>query len=117
VTEQQVPAVVVASGDTWSVKEVYGELKSDIMGRFDKQDDRLESIDRRLDSMATKDDVTQLHQRIDGVEARIVPLESGVAREVAIESNRSRKRATLAWAAGILASAAIVAGLVINFLH
>lgn len=113
-------AAASASDTTWSVKEVFDGLKSDILHRLDKQDAVLETIDRRLGSMATKEDVHQIHERIDGVEARLDarlgPLEQAAANEQAVAQNRSRFRSNLAWAAGIAGTAAIVASVVVPFL-
>lgn len=105
---------------TWSAKEVFADLKTDLLHRFDKTDQTLEGIDRRLDNAATRDDVSQIHRRIDGLESavndRLVPLEQQASDEKAIEQNRGRFRTNLAWAAGILGTLAIVASVTVPFL-
>jgi hypothetical protein len=102
-----------AEDTTWSVKEVFDDLKKDILQRFDRQDDALRSLDRRLDATATKVDLRDIHQRIDGVEARLTPLEQQVADERAIATNRERLRGRLAWLATLVGSAAVVASVVV----
>ncbi len=114
--DQTAHVVVTAPEVTWTVKEVFGDLKRDLLKRFDTQDKALDLIDRRLDSTATKEDVHEIHERIDRVESRITPLEQAAADEKAIESNRGRFRSMLAWGAGILASLAITAALVLPFI-
>lgn len=107
--------------DTWSAKEVFADLKKDIIHRFDRTDQTLESIDRRLDNAATKDDVSQIHRRIDGLETavndRLVPLEQQADAEKAVEQNRGRFRANLAWVAGLAGAAAMVASVLIILVH
>ena len=120
--DQPPPQVVVnqpTPEPTWSAKEVFADLKADLIHRFDKTDTTLEGIDRRLDQAATREDVTQLHRRIDGLDAsvndRLVPLEQQAADERAVEQSRGRFRTNLAWAAGIVGAIGIVAAAVIPF--
>jgi hypothetical protein len=109
-----------ASEPTWTAKEVFTDLKRDLLRRFDKTDQTLEAIDRRLDNAATRDDVSQLHRRIDGVELaineRFAPLEQQASDEKAIEQNRGRFRSNLAWVAGIAGTLAIVGSVVVPLL-
>lgn len=120
-SDQPIPQVVVQQTPpaeaTWSVKEVFADLKGDLIQRFNNVDGRLESIDRRIDSTATKEDISEIHHRIDGVEARIVPLEKAAESEQAIEQNRARFRTGLAWAAGVASACAICASVVIPLVH
>lgn len=103
--------------DTWTAKEVFADLKTDLMGRLDKQDVVLDHIERRLDNTATKEDIHAVHQRIDGVEGRIVPLEQAAADEKAVEQSRARFRANLAWVAGILGACGVIAAVVVPIVH
>lgn len=100
---------------------MFGELKKDLLDRLDKQDVTLARIDRRLDNTATKEDLRQIHERIDGVERRfderILPLEQAAADERAISQHRGRFRSNLAWAAGLIGSGAIVASVLAVFVH
>ncbi len=108
------------SEPTWSAKEVFADLKTDLLHRFDKTDQTLEGIDRRLDNAATREDVSQIHRRIDGLEAtvneRLAPLEKQADAEQVIEQSRSRFRTNVAWVAGILGTLAIVASVTVPIL-
>lgn len=97
--------------DTWTTKEVFTDLKSDIMGRFDKQDVALVDIRHELSNTATKDDLRQVHRRIDGIErdhgGRITALEVHHGDETAVRSHKRRVWAVAGTVAGI---AAIIGG-------
>lgn len=121
--EQQIPQVVVqqaAADPTWSTKEVIIGMETRINHRLDRQDDTLGAIQSELRTMATKEDIREVHERIDGVVAtvndRLVPLEQQSANEKAIEQNRGRFRSNLAWAAGIAGTCAIIASVAVPFL-
>ena len=114
--DQPAPQVVVAqTGDTWSVKEVFGDLKADIVHRFDNVDSVLNALDKRLDSTATKADIGEVHKRIDGVVARIVPLEVALTaaqtRQEAVQEHRGRvwTRREKAW--GLVVGVGTLAGI------
>lgn len=124
------PQVIVQTPEpTWNAKEVFADLKGDLVHRFDRQDDTLREIHNELKTMATKDDIREVreelatglreaHQRIDGVVERLSPLEADDAAEKAVDASRGRKRAFLAWAAAIVATVAIVASVFITaFIH
>lgn len=102
---------------TFTAKELFDRLEGRLDKRLDKQDDVLLSIDRRLDNTATKDDVRELHQRIDGVVERVKPLEDQAASERAIEANRSRVKGNWTWVFGIAGTLAIVASVLVAVLH
>ena len=122
---EQVPQVVVQqqapTDPTWSTKEVIIAMESRINHRLDRQDDALGTIQSELRTMATKEDIREVHERIDGVVAtvneRVGPLEQQASAEQAIEQNRGRFRTNLAWVAGILGSAAIVTSVIITVVH
>lgn len=104
--------------ETYTVKEVIADLKGDLVGRFDKVDTRLESIDRRVDTTATKEDVREVSQRVDGLERahdlRISSLEDWRVADRAVAARRTVTTTTQRWAIGIGATcaAALVAGLI-----
>lgn len=124
------PQVVVQAGApdaTWSTRDYVEAMEGRITHRFDRQDDALASIHNELKTMATKEDLrdlredttrglSEVHKRIDGVEAaierRVGPLEADDAAEKAVQQSRGRFRANLAWVAGIIGSLAIVGGTV-----
>lgn len=129
--DEQQPAVpvVAVSGPTWDAKEIYSELKADLRGdikemkgdiggRLDRQDTVLEGIDRRLDSTVTKEDLREglreAHDRIDDVERRVEPLEAAAAATKAVVEKRVRFRTNLAWLAGLVGAAAMVAAVVVG---
>ena len=105
----------------WSAKEVFADLKSDLLHRFDKTDSTLEGIDRRLDNAATREDVSQIHRRIDGLETavndRLLPLEQQSADEKAIEQSRSRWRTNVAWLAGLIGVTAMAVSVIVTIIH
>jgi len=101
--------------DTWTAKEVFQDLKQDILHRFDKTDAVLAGLGRRLGTMATKEDLRQIHSRVDEVEARIVPLEHDAANERALAESHRRFRGHVAWAAGVVAAAAMIAAVILPF--
>lgn len=107
-----------ATEETYTVKEVISDLKTDLVGRFDKVDHRLESIDRRVDTTATKEDIREVHQRIDGLETdhghRIQKLEDHHSEVEAVNGHKRRLWAVAGAAALIVATvgAALIAALV-----
>lgn len=120
-SDQPIPQVVVQAADpTWSTKEVIVAMEGRINHRLDRQDDTLGAIQSELRQMATKEDIREVHERIDGVVStvneRLAPLEHQASAEQAIEQNRGRFRSNLAWAAGILGTLAIVASVTVPFL-
>lgn len=108
-------------GATWSAKEVFSDLKTDIMARFDTQDRALGDIRRDLTNTATKADVVTIHQRIDGVvrdfDQRIEPLEAEFDAEAALRRNRASWRSRFTVWGGVAAAVAAVALVVVTLVH
>ncbi len=76
--------------DVWTPKEVFADLKADLNARLDKQDVVLSRIESRLDNTATKDDVRELHERVDGVHDRVLKIEDERDNLHAVAAARSR---------------------------
>ena len=97
--------------ETWTVKEVVADLKSDLIDHLDKQDNVLREIDRKVDSKADKADLVALGVKIDGHGSRIASLE-----EHRTEQESSKKFRNRAWAvAGTITSiSAIIIGSLIG---
>lgn len=112
--------VVVQTDPGWSTKEYIEGMEGRLNHRLDRQDDTLGAIHAELRTMATKDDIREVHERIDGVVAtvneRLSPLEKQASAEQVIEQSRGRFRSNLAWAAGIVGTIAIVASVTVPFL-
>jgi hypothetical protein len=62
--------------DQWTVKEVVADLKTDILGRMDKQDFVLQDISTKVDGKADKADLVALVTKAEGHADRIRDLES-----------------------------------------
>ena len=105
--------------DTWTVKEVVADLKTDIVGHLNKQDGMLVEIDRKVDGKADKADLVNLATEVrvgfDDHGKRITKLE-----EHRLDTEASKRFRTRAWAVagtigGILA---IIAGsLIAAYVH
>jgi hypothetical protein len=80
------------------------ELFEGVNGRFDKQDHVLEGISLRMDGMATKDDLSKVHVRLDGVESRVGHIENeqhtAVAAAQAAEVEQAKFRSSAKWIIG-----------------
>jgi hypothetical protein len=94
--------------DTWTVKEVVADLKSDLVSHLNKQDEVLTAIDRKIEAKADKADVIALGGTLT---THIV--ESGI-RLTTLEEHRasvemSRRFRNRVWAvAGSVATLVVV---------
>lgn len=104
----------VAAGKDWSNKDVTLLLLGDVHRRFDSVDRAVQEIREEQRQLATKQDLAEIHHRIDGMEKRIEPLEAEADAQKAIELNRSKIRASWVKTVGVLASLAVVAGVVLT---
>lgn len=101
--------------DTWTVKEVVADLKSDLVGHLTVQDGMLREIDRKVDSKADKADLLALGIKIDGHGSRITALEEHRLDTVASKRFRNRAWTVAGSIAGVLA---ILGGALIGaFVH
>ena len=97
--------------DTWTVKEVVADLKSDIITHLNKQDSVLTEIDRKVDGKADKADLIALGVKIDGHGNRISSLEEHRTEVESSKKFRNRVWAVVGSVAGI---AAIIIGSLIG---
>ena len=101
--------------ESWSVKEVVADLKSDLISHLDKQDSILTEISAKVDSKADRADVVLLGTKIDGHAERITSLENHRTEQLASTQFRHRVWAVIGTVGGILA---ILAGsLIAAFVH
>ena len=56
---------------SYTVKDLFDKVDR----RFDKQDALLEAISLRMDGMATKEEVTEIHHRVDGLADKVAHIE------------------------------------------
>ena len=101
--------------ETWSVKEVVADLKSDIVTHLNKQDDMLTDISLKVDSKADKADLIPIVTKLDTHGHRITALEE---HRQDIEANRrfhNRAWAVAGSVGGLLAI--IAAALITAFVH
>lgn len=97
--------------DTWTVKEVVADLKSDLVGHLNRQDDALVKIASSIDNKADKSDVVALGVKIDGHGSRIASLEEHRTEVESSKRFRNRAWAAVGTVAGI---AAIIIGSLIG---
>lgn len=92
------------------------ELFEGVNRRFDKQDTVLDGISVRMDGMATKDDLSKVHTRLDGVETRVGHIESeqqmAASAAEAAEAEQARFRNSAKWIIGVVAMP-IIASLIV----
>lgn len=91
------------ASDSWSAKEVFADLKTDILGHLDKQDAVLGEISSQLGSKADKADVVLLGVKIDGHGERILKLEQHKTEQLASTQLRRRIWTVVGTVGGILA--------------
>lgn len=96
---------------SWSPKEVFADLKTDLMGRLDKQDNTLSEISRALNNTATKDDIRALHGRVDGVVDRVKTIEDARTVERAVADHQAgAKSSRRKWVAGLITAVVVPFG-------
>lgn len=96
--------MTAGADDTWTAKEVFADLKGDIMGRFDKQDKTLVALGNRLDNTATKDDIAHLTLRVDGHEGRITTLETDTMTVGAVSVHKRETWKVAGYVAALIAA-------------
>ena len=111
--EELAPHAILS--DSWSAKEVFADMKADIVSHLDKQDLTLGEIITKVDSKADKADLIAIGLKIDGHGERITTLEQHRLEQVASTQFRHRVWAVIGTVGGILA---ILAGsLIATFVH
>ncbi len=106
--------------DTWTAKEVFSDLKTDLVQHLNKQDTVLTRIDRRLDDTMTKADGREIHERIDAIDRRTTKLEderdADIIAATALGGRRDRIAKRAAW---ILAAVVVplTTALILVFVH
>ena len=101
--------------ETWTVKEVVSDMKTDLVSHLDKQDLKLDDISLKIDNKADKADVAALAAKIDGHGERITTLEQHRLDDLASKRFRNRVWTVIGSVSGILA---ILAGsLIAAFVH
>ena len=97
--------------DTWTVKEVVADLKSDLVTHLNNQDKALNEIAISINGKADKSDVVALGVKLDGHGNRITSLEEHRAELESGKKFRNRVWAVVGSVAGI---AAIIIGSLIG---
>ena len=99
---------------SYTVRELFEKVDT----RFDKQDAILEGISLRMDGMATKDDLSKVHNRLDGVEVRIGHVESEqVSAAAAAEAEQTKFRESIKWVIGCIAVPVFASFIVVIVQH
>ena len=92
------------------------ELFEGVNRRFDKQDTVLDGISVRMDGMATKEDLSKVHTRLDGVETRVGHSENeqqmAASAAEAAEAEQVKFRNSAKWIIGAIAMP-IIASLIV----
>ena len=106
--------------DTWTAKEVFADLKTDLTSHLLRQDQILTRIDRRLDDTMTKADGREIHERIDLLDRRTSKLEDERdATQIAADTIADRRGLVgrrVAWITGSVA-VPIIAALILVIHH
>jgi hypothetical protein len=102
---------------SYTVREMFERVDT----RFDKQDAVLEGISLRMDGMATKDDLSKVHNRLDGVEVRVGHIESeqvsAAAAAEAAAGEQKKFRESIKWVIGAIAVPVLASLIVIVVQH
>jgi len=102
---------------SYTVRELFERVDT----RFDKQDAVLEGISLRMDGMATKDDLSKVHNRLDGVEVRVGHIESeqvsAAAAAEAAAGEQKKFRESIKWVIGAIAVPVLASLIVIVMQH
>ena len=102
---------------SYTVRELFERVDT----RFDKQDAVLEGISLRMDGMATKDDLSKVHNRLDGVEVRVGHIESeqvsAAAAAEAAAGEQKKFRESIKWVIGAIAVPVFASLIVIVVQH
>jgi hypothetical protein len=102
---------------SYTVRELFERVDT----RFDKQDAVLEGISLRMDGMATKDDLSKVHNRLDGVEVRVGHIESeqvsAAAAAEAAAGEQKKFRESIKWVIGAIAVPVLASLIVIVVQH
>jgi hypothetical protein len=97
------------------------ELFEGVNRRFDKQDTVLDGISVRMDGMATKEDLSKVHTRLDGVEVRVGHIESeqvsAAAAAEAAAGEQKKFRESIKWVIGAIAVPVFASLIVIVVQH
>ena len=101
--------------ETWTVKEVVADLKSDLVSHLNQQDGKLDDIDLKLDGKADKTDVVSLATEFrtghEDHSKRLTVLEQHRLDDLSSRRTRNRVWAVCGSIAGV---AAIIIGALID---
>ena len=109
------PAPASVLPDTWTVKEVVADLKSDLVTHLNNQDKALQEIAVSINGKADKSDVVALGVKIDAHGQRITSLEEHRADLDSNKKFRNRAWAAVGTVAGI--AAIIIGSLIAAHVH
>ena len=101
---------------SYTVKDMFDKVDR----RFDKQDRVLDDINLRMDGLATKEEVSDLHHRVDGVVQSVTRIEDERQAEKVAAKTLSDQHSTWARRATFIVASVFIplaVALILVFVH